>query len=165
MRLLTSRKAVSEIIAALLIICITVSAGTLLAAYASGLMGRIQPPVASQPYTEQLTLEYYYWLNCPSGSTCSGSSKSPTLTIRNDGAATVKLVDFFMQGNSSTPAGSGGICPSGPPYTLPVQQSCTLTFTIPTGMTVTSGIAYTLKLVASDGAIFTFSCIAGSNTH
>jgi flagellin-like protein len=155
MRLRSSRKGVSEIIAALLVVCITVSAGTLLAAYASGVMGRIQTTV-TQPYTEQLTLEYYNWLNCPSGSTCSGSSQSPTLTIRNDGAATITFVDFFMNGMSTTVSG----CSS-----LQVQSTCTITFPIPSGLTVTLGIAYTVKFVAKDGTLFTFSIIAGSNTH
>jgi len=164
---LSSRKGISEIVAALLVVCITVSAGTLLAAYASGLMGSIQNPITTQPYTEALTLEYYTWLDCPSGSTCSGSSQSPTLTIRNDGAATVTLVDFFMQGvrNTTSLTAFGSNCPSPNRYVLPVQQSCTFTFPIPTTLTVNSGIAYTVKFVASDGTTFTFSCVAGSNTH
>ena len=151
-----SRRGISEIIAALLVICITVSAGTLLAAYASGVMGRLQTTV-TQPYTKQLTLEYYNWLNCPSGSKCSGSSQSPTLTIRNDGAATITFGDFFMNGMSTTVSG----CSS-----LQVQQTCNnITFPIPSGLTVISGIPYTVKFVANDGTIFTFSIIAGSNTH
>jgi len=150
-----SRRGISEIIAALLVICITVSAGTLLAVYASGVMGRLQTTV-TQPYTKQLTLEYYNWLDCPSGSTCSGSTQSPTLTIRNDGAATITLADFYMNGMPTTVSG----CPS-----LQVQSTCTITFPIPSGLTVTSGIAYLVKFVANDGTLFTFSIIAGSNTH
>lgn len=148
MRLPSSRRGVSEIIAALLIVCITVSAGTLFAAYASGVMGRLQSTVA-QPYTEQLTLEYYNWLTVASG---------PTLTIRNDGAAPITFADYFIQGVKITPSNNN--CPS----QLSVQSSCTLTFP-PTGLTVTSGIAYMVKFVGNDGTIFTFSCIAGSNTH
>ena len=156
MRLPSSQRGVSEIIAALLVVCITVSAATLFAAYASGLMGSLQTRVSSQPYTEALTLEYYNWLNCPSGSTCSGSSQSPTLIIRNDGAANITLADFFMNGMSTTVTGC--------PYVM-VQQTCTITFPIPSSLTVTSGIAYTVKFVAKDGTIFTFPIIAGSNTH
>jgi len=168
MRLPSSRRGVSEIIAALLVVCITVSAGTLLAAYASGVMGRLQTTV-TQPYTKQLTLEYYSWLDCPPGSTCSGttcsgtSSQCPTLTIRNDGAASITLADYFMQGIQITPV-SPDTCPSAP-SALAVQSSCTLTFPIPSSLTVTSGLAYTVKFVANDGTIFTFSIIAGSNTH
>lgn len=151
-----SRRGISEIIAALLVICITVSAGTLLAVYASGVMGRLQTTV-TQPYTKQLTLEYYSWLDCQPGSTsCSGTSQSPTLTIRNDGAATITFADFYMQGVPTTVSG----CSS-----LQVQSTCTVTFPIPSGLTVTLGIAYTVKFVANDGTLFTFSIIAGSNTH
>jgi flagellin-like protein len=154
MRQLSSRKGISEIVSALLVICITVSAGTLLAAYASGLMGRLQTTVA-QPYTEQLTLEYYNWLN---------TASAPQLIIRNDGAATITLVDFFMQGMRNTTSLTLTNCYS-KPYVLPVQQSCTVTFPVPTGLTITSGTTYAVKFVASDGAIFTFTLIAGSNTH
>jgi len=156
MRLVSSRKAVSEIIGALLVICITISLGTLLAAYASGLMGQLQSPT-SQPYTEQLTLDYYTWLTVNNG---------PQITIRNDGAAPITLADFFLQGwKNTSDLTLGSNCASPNPYSISVQGSCTLTFPVPSGLTVTSGIAYTVKLVAKDGTIFTFSCIAGSYTH
>lgn len=178
MRIRRSRRGVSQIIAALLIVCIVVSAGTLFGAYASGVMGKILNPVTSQPYTEQLTLEYYNWLNCPSGSTCTTpttcsptSSQCPTLTIRNDGAAKITLADFYMQGVKNTTDLTTSSCPSPNAYVLPVQSPCTLTFPIPyttqlNGCScVTSGNAVTVKFVANDGTIFTFSIIAGSNTH
>jgi len=155
MRLRRSRRGVSEIIAALLMVCITVAAGTLFAAYASGVMGRLQTSV-SQPYTEQLTLDYYSWLTVTSG---------PSLTIRNDGAATITFAVFFMQGVQNTTDLTTSNCPSPNAYVLPVQSTCTLTFPIPSGLTVTSGIAYMVKFVAKDGTLFTFSIIAGSNTH
>lgn len=150
MKLPTSRRGISEVIAALLVICITVSAGTIFAVYASGLMGGLQTKV-TQPYTEQLTLEYYNWLTVASG---------PTLTIRNDGAAPITFADYFIQGIKITT-----VSPDNCPSVLPVQSSCTLTLQIPSGLTVISGIAYALKFVANDGTVFTFSCIAGSNTH
>jgi len=152
---LSSRKAISEIISALLVVCITVSAATLFAAYASGIMGSLLVPV-SQPYTEQLTLDYYNWATVANG---------PTLTIRNDGAATITLGDFFLQGVKNTTDLTTSNCPSPNAYVFPVQSSCTLTFPIPTGLSVTSGFAYTVKLVARDGTIFTFSCVAGGFTH
>lgn len=118
-------------------------------------MGKIQGQL-NQPYTEQLTLDYYTWLTVTSG---------PKITIRNDGASSITLIDFFMQGVRNTSDLTTTNCPSPNAYVLPVQSSCTLTFPNPTGLTVTSGVAYTIKLVAKDGTIFTFSCIAGSYTH
>ena len=150
-----SKRAISEVIAALMVIGITVAAGTLFAVYASGTMARIQGQV-NQPYTEQLTLDYYTWVTVTNG---------PKITIRNDGAAPITLMDFFMQGVKNTSDLTTTSCPSPNAYVLPVQSSCTLTFPNPTGLTVTSGVAYTVKLVAKDGTTFTFSCIAGSYTH
>jgi flagellin-like protein len=153
--LASSRKGLSEIVSALLVICITISVGTLFAAYASGLMGNILM-ARSQPYTEQLTLDYYTW-PCP-----NGSCTNLVITIRNDGAATVTLSDFFIQGVKVSTPTPGSNCPSSSPISLTVQSTCTLTFPV---TTVTSGVAYIVKLVANDGTIFTFSCIAGSYTH
>jgi len=161
MRWPSSRKGVSEILAALLLISITLAAGTLFAVYASGLMGRILVP-ESTPYTEQLTLDYYTW-SCPSGN-CN--NPGPTVIIRNDGEASVTLADFYIQGVSiATSSITHSNCPSPNWYTLPIQNTCTLTLPIPSSLTVISGSAYAVKLVATDGTIFTFSCIAGSYTH
>jgi flagellin-like protein len=154
----SSRKGVSEIIAAMLLVCIVLSAGILLAGYASGLMGHIQM-AESQPYTEQLTLDYYSW-PCPNGNCNSGSPGSLTMIIRNDGAATITLADFFMQGMKNTSDVTPSSC-----LTLQLYASCTLTFPVPSGLTVTQGIAYTVKLVAKDGTLFAFSCVYGSYTH
>ena len=157
MRLVTFRKGVSEVIAALLIICITVAAGTLFAAYASGLMGRIQPTAISQPYTEQFSVEYYNW----------NTLGSLIVDVRNTGLATVNLAtaDYFLSGIQLTtaptfscvsPATSTAVAPSG---------ACSLTWSLTAG-SYSSGIAYVLKIVLTkDGAAFTFSLVAGSTTH
>lgn len=155
MNSLSSRKGIAEIIAAMLLILITLSAAILLGVYASGLMGHIMVQ-QSQPYNEQLTLDYYNWPTNP------GSLK---ITVRNDGLATITLADFFVQGLPENTAGfTFANCPSNP-YVLPVQTSCTITIPAPSGLTVTQGTAYTVKLVSKDGAVFTFSCIYGSYTH
>jgi flagellin-like protein len=162
MRGLSSEKGVAEIIAALLLVCITLSAGIMLAVYASGLMGRLDVP-RSQPYTDQLTLDYYNWP--------IGSPAYLYITVRNDGASTLTFGDFFIQGLRNTtdltpnPSQYAKVCPTPNPYVLSVQSSCTLQFQPPSGLTVTLGTAYTVKLVAMDGTIFTFSCVYGSYTH
>ena len=163
MRLLASRKGVSEIISALLIICITVSAATLFAAYASGLMGKIQPPVASQPYTEQFSVEYYNW----------NTLSSLTFDLRNTGEATVNLAtaDYYLSGvqqacssGSCVTNPSGGTCTS--TSAVAPATACLITLAPSPSGSYSSGIAYVLKIVLTkDGAIFTFSLIAGSYTH
>jgi flagellin-like protein len=155
MRLPSSRRGVSEIIAALLVVCITVSAGTLFAAYASGVMGRLQSTV-SQPYTEQFSAEYYNW----------NTLTSLIVDVRNTGVATVNLAtaDYYLSGIKLTtaptfscvsPATSTAVAPTG---------ACQLTWSLTAG-SYSSGLAYVLKIVLTDGTTFTFSLIAGSNTH
>ena len=158
MRGLSSRKGVAEIIAALLLVCITLSAGIMLAVYASGLMGRLDVP-RSQPYEEQLALDYYSWPYV------AGSNPgSLEIIVRNDGVATTILADFFIQGSLEPASGvTFSSCPSSPSVT--VQTTCTITLAVPSGLTVTQGTAYIVKLVTKDGAIFTFSCVYGSYTH
>ncbi len=152
-RLLSSRKGVSEIIAALLMITITVAGATLLYVYVEGLMGSLQTNV-SQPYSEQLSLDYYDWTN----------TNSLKLTLRNVGPVQISLADFFIAGAQNTTSLTfGGGCNS-PRGVLPVQTSCAVTFPVPAGFTVKSGVAYTVKIVAKDGTIFSYSCIAGSLT-
>jgi len=155
MRLPWSRRGVSEIIAALLVVCITVSAATLFAAYASGLMGSLLTTV-TQPYTEQFSVEYYSW----------NTLSSLSVDVRNTGVATVNLAtaDYYLSGIQLTtaptfscvsPATSTAVAPTG---------ACSLTWSLTAG-SYSSGIAYVLKVVLKDGATFTFSIVAGSNTH
>jgi len=155
MRLPWSRRGVSEIIAALLVVCITVSAATLFAAYASGLMGNLLTTV-TQPYTEQFSVEYYSW----------NTLSSLSVDVRNTGVATVNLAtaDYYLSGIQLTtaptfscvsPATSTAVAPTG---------ACSLTWSLTAG-SYSSGIAYVLKIVLRDGATFTFSIVAGSNTH
>ena len=167
---LRSRKGISEIIATLLIIMMTVTAGTLFAAYASGIMGNILNPVTSQPYAEQLSVEYYSWFLC-NGST---STWCPIVDVRNTGSATINLAklasgspaaDYYLNGVSITaptitctsPATSTALVPGG---------ACQLALS---GLQMSSyppGVAFVLKIViTTDGTTLTFSLIAGSNTH
>jgi len=153
MRLPSSRRAVSQIIAALLLVCITVSAAALFATYASGLMGKILTPVTAQPYTEQFSVEYYAW----------NTTSSLIVHVRNTGSATVNLstADYFLSGIKLTtaptfscvsPATSTAVGPTG---------ACSLNWSVTAG-SYSSGIAYVLKIVLTDGSTFTFSLIAGN---
>jgi len=155
MRLPSSRRAVSQIIAALLLVCITVSAAALFATYASGLMGKILTPVTAQPYTEQFSVEYYAW----------NTTSSLIVHVRNTGSATVNLstADYFLSGIKLTTTAST--------FSLSCVSPATSTAVGPTGAcslnwssltSYSSGIAYVLKIVLTDGSTFTFSLIAGN---
>lgn len=154
MRGFASSKGISEVIAALMIISITVAGAGMLYVYSQGLMGKLQTK-ANQPYSEQVTLDYYDWT----------SLNSLKLIIRNVGTTPVSFADFFMAGARNTTSLTFSSCSLVGGITLPVQTSCAVTFPMPTGFTPTSGIAYAVKIVTKDGAIFTYSCIAGSITH
>lgn len=151
-----SRRGASEVIAAMLLIVITVAASVLLYAYVSGLMGRLQGVAVQQPYLEQVSLDYYNW----------SPSLSPTLsklnlTLRNVGVAKVTMSDFFIAGIRNTTALTFGSGCNSPRGVLAVQASCLVTFPVPSGFTPTSGIAYSVKIISKDGAVFSYSCIAG----
>jgi len=172
MRSTLSRRGLSEIIAALMVVCITISATALFAIYASGLMGSILKPV-TQPYTEQLTLDYYCWVTGTSTSnTYCSTTGNLVITVRNNGAATVNLVGYaYVQGakltltTSNLGSNCGTSSLTGVLTALTVQSTCTITLpTTAVGSTYSSGVAYIVKLVANDGTIFTFSCIGGSYT-
>lgn len=161
---LSSRKGASEVIAAMLLIVITVAAATLLYAYTSGLMGRLQGVAVQQPYLEQVALDYYDWSGA---SQCSTSINVLCLTLRNVGVAKVSMSDFFIAGRrNTTNLTFGAGCNLPQPGVLAVQSSCVLTFPVPSDFSpsVTLGVAYNVKIVTKDGAILSYSCIAGQTS-
>jgi hypothetical protein len=138
-------KGISEVIAVMMIIAITIAGGVILYAYSSGLLGTLQGANPPQPYKHRLALEYYDW--------------SPTtnlnLTLRNVGVAEALLADFFVDGVLATASFDSG-CPAG---VLSVQGSCRVTLS---GFgTVVTGVGYLVKVVTVDGAIFSFTLVAG----
>lgn len=154
------RKDASEIIAAMLLIVITVAAAVLMYAYASGLMGRLQGASTSQLYLEQVSLDYYDWTTL----------SKLTLIIRNVGVAKVTVSDVFINGVLQTATlsniGSGTGCNT-PTGNVPLNTACVETISTFVGTpfsgsaTPTSGVAYPIKIISSDGGVFSYSCIAG----
>jgi flagellin-like protein len=146
---MSSRKGASEIIAAMLLIVITVAASVLMYAYVSGLMGRLQGAAVRQPYLEQVTLDYYDWTTL----------STLRLAIRNVGVTKVNIAgaDYFINGQLITSPTT--VCGTFTASALIPQGSCLVTLTSPSGLT--SGVAYSVKIATKDGAIFSYSCIAG----
>lgn len=146
-------KGVSEVVAAMLLITITVSASVIFYVYSSGLLGSLQ---GSQPqsgqYANQITLEYYDWTTLT----------SLNLTLRNVGSGLASIAAYYVNGVKVTPSGG---CTS--LTTLNPQTSCAVKLTIPAalnGQTVVPGVAYLVKVVTVDGGIFAYSCVAGQRT-
>jgi flagellin-like protein len=142
-----NNRAVSQIIAALLLIAIAVAAAILLYVFSIGLLGSLGSG-GGQQTKEQLIMEAYNW-----GGTLPGTI---TLTLRNVGPASINAgaTDIFVNGISS-----GTLGPVGCAVTLTPGQSCTAVI-IPVG-TFVPGAAYPLKLVTPSGGVFSYSVIAG----
>jgi len=144
-----NKRAVSAIIAALLLIAITVAAAILVYVFSIGLLGSLQSG-GGQQTKQQLIMEAYTWNTAGTGTL--------SLTVRNVGPATIQFADFFINGAvQATPTGS---CYAGATPTLLVGSSCVLTEAGLVGYS--SGVAYPIKVVTVDGAVFSYSAIAGS---
>lgn len=125
------------------------AAAVLLYGYVSGLMGGLLGGAVQQPYLEQVTLDYYDWTTL----------SALKLTIRNVGVTKLNIVaaDYFINGQliASPTIACGTFTASA----LIPQGSCLVTLTSPSGLI--SGVAYSVKIATKEGAIFSYSCIAG----
>jgi len=132
-----NNRAVSQIIAALLLIAIAVAAAILLYVFSIGLLGTLGTG-GGQQTKEVLILEAYNW-----GTALTGS-------FRNVGPANINLggSDAFINGIKASMSVTAS--------TLTPQQSTLFTITIPSG-TFVPNAAYPLKIVTPDGGVFSYS--------
>jgi flagellin-like protein len=142
-----NRRGVNTIIAALLLIAITVAAAILLYVFAIGLLGSLGSSGGSQT-KQQLVLEAYNWVSSP----------SLTLNLRNVGSAAIAVssADVFVNGISQAqPLTACG--------TLQPTGSCVVTFDVNTSgaSSLLGGVSYVLKIVTPDGAVFSYTVING----
>ena len=145
-----TNKAVSQVIAALLLIAISVAAAVLVYVFSIGLLGSLQSS-GGQQSKQQVIMEAYNW---PAGT--GGATGTLSLTVRNVGPASVQFADLFINGVSSTPSGWGTS-----PVVLNVGQSTVIAVT-PAAGTYSAGTSYVIKIVSIDGAVFSYSAIYGS---
>ena len=142
------RKGISNVVAAMLLILISVSGATLLYTYASGVFGPLQGAQPQQSYMEQVALEYYNW---------TGPNPAPLqIRMRNVGSASILIKDVFISGTivPATSISWGAQCTNG---VLSVQSSCLVTLPAPSALT--PGVAYSVSFVSSTGGKTTFSLI------
>lgn len=137
-----SRKAVSPVIATLLMIAIAVAASIIVYVWSMGLLGGLMGGGGSQ-VKEQLILEAYNW----------SALGTLELTLRNVGSASVDIANTYVAGELQTAAWT--------PDPVSVGATATVSIT-PAGFTASAGVAFTLKVVSATGGVFTFSVIAGS---
>jgi hypothetical protein len=141
----------------MMMIAIVLAAALVIYSYSSGLLGSLQGAQPQQPYTNQITLEYYNWP--------SSNMHNLTLYLRNTGTGRAILADFFVNGTSVTLVSNKGSCFT---YTatntfLPPSSPCVAILTIPSSVTITAGYAYSVRLVTRDGSAFTYTLIAGQS--
>jgi len=147
-----NRRAVSEIIAALLLIAIAVSAAILLYVFAIGLVGSLYTTGGIQT-KEQIIMEAY---NFPS------PGNTLTVTVRNVGPTTENLArsDYFINGIAATVASfSCGAASSA----LTPGQPCTITLTLSASVVASlmSDVSYPFKMVTPTGGVFSYPVIYG----
>ena len=148
------RRAISPIIATLLLIAISVAAGVLVYVFTTGLASSLTKGSNGHQITEQLTLQAYDFRN-----------SSLTLYLQNagEGNVTVASTGVYYQGalvsNPKFASVSGSSCTvSSNEVVCAPQGSFRLTFTASPDA---SGVSYTAKAVTIDGAIFSFQVVAG----
>lgn len=130
------RKALSPVIATLLMVAIAVAAAIITYVWAMGLLGGLMGTGGTQT-KEQLILEAYNW-----------NGTSLALIFRNVGSTEVKVAAIYLEGTSLSPAAST------------VSIANTVSYSLTTG-SYTSGAAYTLKVITATGGTFTFSVVCG----
>jgi len=133
-----SKKAVSPVIATLLMIAVAVAASVIVYVWSAGLLGTLMGGGGAQ-VKEQIILEAYEWPT-------TGNLK---LYLRNVGASAVTVVAIYVGGYQNT-------------VSVPIAvKAATDVPSLDGGFS--SGTAYTVKVVTDTGAVFSFSCIAGSS--
>jgi flagellin-like protein len=169
-----NNRAVSAVIATLLLIAIAVAAAIIVYVFSIGLLGGLQTS-GGQQVKQQVIMEAYCWPATGSGSTCTANDL--TLTLRNVGPAAVQFSDYFINGQAVIPTGSSGtnglaVCSYGTTVVTPlaVGSACGVQLPGPIGSTTGStnsysaGVAYVIKVVSVDGGVFSYSAIAGQSS-
>jgi flagellin-like protein len=153
-----NNRAVSQIIAALLLIAIAVAAAILLYVFSIGLLGSLGTG-GGQQTKEQLIMEAYSWTGIPSLS----------VTVRNVGPANIGIgtADVFVNGVELSTTGGGCADTGGAVTALTPQGSCVMTLdatAADTASHLANGAAYPMKIVTPEGGVFSYSIILGGSS-
>jgi flagellin-like protein len=137
-KLRMSRKALSPVVAAIILIAVTVAVSIAVAAW----MGALTFSFTS---TEQITYTGYSWASPGS----YGTVPSITITIKNTGATDLSISEWRIDGSST------GVT-SNPSVTqpLPLTKGSSQTFTITKTGNFTRGTQYNFMVVTSKGNQF-----------
>ncbi len=170
----SQRRAVSPIIATLLLIAITVAAGVIVYVFVTGLSGNLTKSGGNQ-VTEQISLDSYNFQ----------SPSFLTMYLRNTGTSAQTISAVYFDGVQAQFYGSCGAT-TGTYAVTSTSTSSTVTSTVTSTVVVSTasstgqspqstctlnvynivgadaGTSYQVRIVTSDGGIFPFNVVAGS---
>lgn len=156
----TKRRAISPIIATLLLIAIAVGAGVVVYVFTTGLTGSLTQS-GGQQVGDELSMDAYAY----------SQGTSLTVYVRNVGSGTVTIdssAGLFFNGQvvsdqpSSHPGGTSGSCYAlSTSYQLTPGTVCWLYFNGSAVTGAASGASNQVKLVTKDGGTFLFNVVAG----
>lgn len=189
----TRRKAVSPIIASLLLIAIAVAAGIIVYIYVNGLAGGLTQG-GGQQTTERLQLQAYNFNVSPgpaNGCACSGDILQISMIDSGSSSTTISAVYFDGAAQAiTTPPTVDTALASTEAFAIPTSTTLTSTaadtsefrfsaatqqtaytvgltgqvvITFAAGSAPTSGTTHTVKIVSSTGAQFIFTVVAGKS--
>jgi len=165
---------VSPIIATLLLIAITVSAGIIAYVFVSGLGNGLTQGGGTQT-SEQIELTAYAFTPLTGGPiTCNGNTTvtAPciTITVKDAGGSSVTIDSVYFDGLSLTAKGTVATTP----ITLSTHQDATVLLAgaggvgfntgytgLPSG--ISGGSSHVLKIVTKTGGLFSYTITAGSS--
>ena len=136
-----SKKAVSPVIATLLMIAVAVAASVIVYVWSAGLLGTLMGGGGAQ-VKEQLIVEAYDW----------STPGTLILNVRNVGSTSITVSKVYIAGLDKSFTGGPGIA---------VGEVKVITVT--TGLGGASyGVAYPIKIATATGGVFSYSAIIGS---
>ena len=142
------RRGVSNIIAVMILVAISVTGSLLFYAYVSGVFGQLQGAQPKQAYMDQIALEFYDW-----------TTSTLKVQIRNVGSSNIRIVSVYIAGKNVTNivwGNSPDTCTGG---NLPVQKGCYIELTKPTALALQPGFSYPITLITYSGAKISFSAV------
>ena len=154
-----ARRAVSPIIATLLLIAIAVAASIIVYVFVNSLSGNLTQQ-GGQQVADQVSMDAYTY---PSAGT------APILTLRNVGSASITISSIYFDGNlcqasGVTCTGAVALTTTGGCSATTLPSVCTTgsytTVTLATSAQ-TVGTSHIIRVETSDGGTFTFTIIAG----
>ncbi len=152
--IVTSRHAVSPVIATLLLIAVAVAGGIIVYVYVNSLSGGLTSG-GGQQVSEQLSLDAYNYQTIASG---------VTITVRDSGSSSVTISSVFFDGALAASFGtqSPAACAAGSTATA-AGATCMFSLTTsPAGVTTaTAGTNHIVKIITATGGTTVFSVTAG----